>query len=62
MVIASAAWLLLTFDPIYLASFPLSRFGAALPGTVATVELSGLACWRTSIGRSARFMGAMCWQ
>jgi len=38
MVIASAAWLLLTFDAIYLASFPLSRFGAVLPGTVATVE------------------------
>jgi hypothetical protein len=38
MVIALAAWLLLTFDAIYLASFPLSRFGAVLPGTVATVE------------------------
>jgi len=38
IVIASAAWLLLTFDAIYLASFPLSRFGAVLPGTVATVE------------------------
>ena len=38
MVIASAAWLLLTFDAIYLASFPLSRFGAVLPGTVVTVE------------------------
>jgi len=38
MVVALAAWLLLTFDAIYLASFPLSRFGAVLPGTVATVE------------------------
>ena len=38
MVVALAAWLLLSFDAIYLASFPLSRFGALLPGTVATVE------------------------
>ncbi len=37
-VIALAGWLLLCFDAIYLASFPLSRLGAALPGTLALVE------------------------
>lgn len=33
-----AGWLLLCFDAIYLVSFPLSRLGAALPGTLALVE------------------------
>ena len=37
-LIALAGWLLLCFDAVYLASFPLTRLGAAFPGTLAIVE------------------------